>query len=299
MGKEKGKVRRNPVKRILSVFIVGFIICTLVVGINIKGKASMAANEKPVKNEENGLTLSHMQVKITAMAHTATFRLYDTVAAKEFYDQLPLKLDLANFRDAQWMFYPPEKLSVTAREAYHDGKKGELSYYELWGDVFMLYKDFYAGDEMHRLGINLTGIDEIAEMSGSALIEKNEPNASETKTAMQISVKANGKTTVFELNNSPAARDLYAQLPLSIIVENYGNNEKIFYPPEKLNISDTPKADAQAGSLAYYAPWGDVVMFYVRFGSAAGLYELGHAISGSEYIRGMSGTIQIEKVSVP
>ena len=286
-------------KRILSVFIVGFIICTLVVGINIKGKASMAANEKPVKNEENGLTLSHMQVKITAMAHTATFRLYDTVAAKEFYDQLPLKLDLANFRDAQWMFYPPEKLSVTAREAYHDGKKGELSYYELWGDVFMLYKDFYAGDEMHRLGINLTGIDEIAEMSGSALIEKNEPNASETKTAMQISVKANGKTTVFELNNSPAARDLYAQLPLNTSVENYSNNEKIFYPPEKLNISDTPKADAQAGSLAYYAPWGDVVMFYVRFGSAAGLYELGHAISGSEYIRGMSGTIQIEKVSVP
>jgi len=123
--------------------------------------------------------------------------------------------------------------------------------------------------------------------------------ASETKTAMQISVKANGKTTVFELNNSPAARDLYAQLPLSITVENYGNNEKIFYPPEKLNTSDTPKADAQAGSLAYYAPWGDVVMFYVRFGSAAGLYELGRAISGSEYIRGMSGTIQIEKVSVP
>jgi hypothetical protein len=287
------------VKRILSVFIVGFIICTLVVGINIAGKAIRASNEKPVKNEEHGLTLSDMQVKITAMGHTATFRLYDTVAAKEFYDQLPLKLDLANFRDAQWMFYPPEKLSVTAREAYHDGKKGELSYYEPWGDVFMLYKDFYAGDEMHRLGINLTGIEEIAEMSGSARIEKNEPNASETKTAMQISVKANGNTTVFELNNSPAARELYGQLPLSISVENYSNNEKIFYPPEKLNTSDTPQADARAGTLAYYAPWGDVVMFYGRFGSAAGLYELGHAISGSEHISGMSGTIQIEKVSVP
>jgi hypothetical protein len=259
----------------------------------------MAANEKPVKNQENGLTLSDMQVKITAIGHTATFRLYDTVAAKEFYDQLPLKLDLTNFRDAQWMFYPPEKLSVTAREAYHDGKKGELSYYEPWGDAFMLYKDFYAGDEMHRLGINLTGIEEIAEMSGSARIEKDEPNASETKTSMQISVKANGNTTVFELNNSPAARDLYAQLPLSITVENYSDNEKIFYPPEKLNINDTPQADAKAGTLAYYAPWGDVVMFYGRFGSAAGLYELGHAVSGSEYIRGLSGTIQIEKVGVP
>jgi len=126
-----------------------------------------------------------------------------------------------------------------------------------------------------------------------------EATASETKKAMQISVKANGKTTVFELNNSPAASDLYAQLPLSIKVENYSNNEKIFYPPEKLNTSDTPQADAQAGTLAYYAPWGDVVMFYGRFGSAAGLFELGHAVSGSEYIRGMSGTIQIEKGSAP
>ena len=118
--------------------------------------------------------------------------------------------------------------------------------------------------------------------------------------AIKITVKANGKTTVFELNNSPAARDLYAQLPLSITVENYSNNEKIFYPPEKLNTSDTPMADGgRVGTLAYYAPWGDVVMFYGDFGSAAGLYELGHAISGSEYIRGMSGTIQIEKVSAP
>jgi hypothetical protein len=291
--------RRNPVNHILSVYVFGFIICMLVVGINISGKASMAANEKRVKNEANGLTLSDMQVKITSMGHTATFRLYDTAAAKEFYDQLPLKLDLTNFRDAQWTFYPPEKLSVTVREAYHDGKKGELSYYAPWGDVFMLYKDFYAGDEMHRLGINLTGIEEIEGMSGSARIEKNEPNASETKTAMQIRVKANGNTTVFELNNSPAARGLYAQLALSITVENYSNNEKIFYPPKKLNTTDTPLADAQVGTLAYYAPWGDVVMFYGSFGSAAGLYELGHAISGSEYIQGMSSTIRIEKGSVP
>lgn len=266
------------------------MICTFVAGSESEGKASRPTNQ------EHGLTLSDMRVKITSQGHTATFQLYDTVAAKEFYDQLPLELDLTNFRDVQWMFYPTNKLNVTAREAYYKGKKGELSYYEPWGDVFMLYKDFYAGDEMHRLGINLTGIKEIEEMSGRARIEENEPNASETQTALKISVTANGKTTVFELNSSPAAKDLYAQLPLSIKVENYSNNEKIFYPPKKLNTTDTPQADAQAGTLAYYAPWGDVVMFYGSFGSAAGLYELGNAISGSEYIREMSGTIQIEKV---
>ena len=124
-------------------------------------------------------------------------------------------------------------------------------------------------------------------------------NALENQKTMKINVKTNDNTTLFKLNSSTAAKDLYAQLPLTITVENYENNEKIFYPPKKLSTTDTPLADARAGTLAYYAPWGDVVMFYGSFGSAAGLYELGHAISGSEYIQGMSGTIQIDKGSVP
>ena len=123
--------------------------------------------------------------------------------------------------------------------------------------------------------------------------------AAEDQQVMKIHVKANGKTTVFELNTSPAARDLYAQLPLSIKVEDYSDDEKIFYPPNKLSTADTPKANAKSGTLAYYAPWGDVVMFYKDFGSAGGLYELGHAIAGSDHIPAMSGTIQIEKESAP
>lgn len=132
-------------------------------------------------------------------------------------------------------------------------------------------------------------------MSGVAQNVKEESNAPEGQTTMKIRVTANSNTTVFELNNSLAAKDLYAQLPLNIKVENYSDNEKIFYPPKKLNTTDAPQADAKAGILAYYAPWGDVVMFYGNFGSANGLYELGHAVSGSEYIEIMSGTIQIDK----
>jgi hypothetical protein len=36
----------------------------------------------------------------------------------------------------------------------------------------MLYKDFHAGDEMHRLGVGVAGIDDIARMSGRASIER-------------------------------------------------------------------------------------------------------------------------------
>lgn len=254
----------------------------------------LASFQSEAHAADEPLPLSSMEVEIVSQGKTATFQLYDTTAAKEFYGQLPLELDLTNFRDAQWMFYPPEKLHVKPGEAYHDGKKGELSYYAPWGDVFMLYKDFYAGDEMHRLGVGLTGINDIADMSGSAVIRKMQPLTKE-EGAMQITVTANGKKIVYELNDSQAARDLYAQLPLSIEVENYGGIEKIYYPPKKLGTGNTPLVKAaEPGTLAYYAPWGDVVMFYGNFGSASGLYELGHAIEGSEQIRSLSGTITIE-----
>jgi len=252
------------------------------------GSAAWGADGQP-------LPLSSLQVEILSRGKTATFRLYDTTAAREFYAQLPLTLDLTNFRDAQWMFYPPGKLRVKADEAYHDGKKGELSYYAPWGDVFMLYKDFYAGDEMHRLGVGLSGVDDIAAMSGSAVIRKMEPLAAEREETMRITVNANGDTIVYELNDSQAAKDLYAQLPLEIEVENYGGIEKIYYPPKKLNTSNTPLVKgAKPGTLAYYAPWGDVVMFYGNFGSASGLYELGHAVQGAEHIRTLGGTVGIE-----
>ena len=257
---------------------------------------SAEASDKESDSSGNKLNLSQMKVAITSKGRTATFQLYDTKAAKEFYDQLPLTLNLENFRDAQWMFYPPKKLNVTSNEAYHDGKKGELSYYAPWGDVFMLYKDFYAGDEMHHIGVGLSGVDDIAAMSGSAVIQKAEQSASKERAVMKMTVNVNGNEIVFELNDSQTAKELYSQLPLNIEVENYGGNEKIFYPPKKLKTDNTPLVkSASNGTLAYYAPWGDVVMFYGSFGSASGLYELGRAVQGGEHIKSLSGTLHLGK----
>lgn len=110
-----------------------------------------------------------------------------------------------------------------------------------------------------------------------------------------IRVSSKGKEVLFELNDSPAAESLLEQLPLTIKVENYSHDEKIFYPPKKLDVSKTPQARAKAGTLAYYAPWGDVVMFYRDFGSAPGLYQLGQAVLGAEEIESLSGEIRIEQ----
>lgn len=116
----------------------------------------------------------------------------------------------------------------------------------------------------------------------------------EESSMTQITVSWDGGQAVYELNHSPAAQSLLAQLPLTTQVEDYSTNEKIFYPEEGLDTSDTPLAQAGAGTLAYYEPWGDVVFFYGDYSENPGLFELGQAVSGGDFISQMSGTITIE-----
>ena len=115
-----------------------------------------------------------------------------------------------------------------------------------------------------------------------------------TQLERQISVQSDRGAVVYQLNGSAAADALLAQLPLTVEVEDYSTNEKIFYPPQALDTTDAPLAEGGAGVLAYYAPWGDVVMFYDSFGANGSLYELGEVVSGEELISGMSGTVTVE-----
>lgn len=112
----------------------------------------------------------------------------------------------------------------------------------------------------------------------------------------QISVTCGDMQVVYELNDSPTAQGLLSQLPLTVEVEDFSTNEKVFYPPQELDTSDTPLAEGGAGTLAYYAPWGDVVLFYDSFSANGSLYELGEAVSGAEDISQMTGTITVETV---
>lgn len=112
----------------------------------------------------------------------------------------------------------------------------------------------------------------------------------------QIAVTCGDLQVVYALNDSPAAQSLLSQLPLTVEVENFSTNEKVFYPPQELDTTNTPLAEGGAGTLAYYAPWGDVVLFYDSFSANGSLYELGEAVSGAEGISQMTGTITVEVV---
>ena len=79
---------------------------------------------------------------------------------------------------------------------------------------------------------------------------------------IMLSLAACGNRRVqADTSASRAADAPLVQLSLTTEVEDYSTNEKIFYPPQVLDATDTPPAEGGAGSPAYYAPWGDVVMF--------------------------------------
>ena len=112
----------------------------------------------------------------------------------------------------------------------------------------------------------------------------------------QISVQFGDGRVVYELNDGTAADSLYEMLPITVQVEDYSTNEKIFYPEQALDTSRSPLAQAGAGTLAYYEPWGDVVFFYGAYSENPSLFELGQAVSGGELVSGMSGSVTIEAV---
>lgn len=123
-------------------------------------------------------------------------------------------------------------------------------------------------------------------------VSKEGTESTEEVAVMKISVQSEQYEIIYELNDSTAASELYAQLPLTTEVEPFSSNEMTFYP-EKLDVTGAPFSDGEPGSLSYYEPWGDVVMFYAPCAPNNSLYALGRAVSGEEHIENLSGTITV------
>lgn len=78
------------------------------------------------------------------------------------------------------------------------------------------------------------------------------------------------------LYDNPTASSLAAMLPITTTLEDYANNEKIFYPDEKLTTESAPEGyEPSKGDITYFAPWGDVAIFYKDFKYSQGLISLG------------------------
>ena len=100
---------------------------------------------------------------------------------------------------------------------------------------------------------------------------------------MKIRLTVNGKQLIGTLADSETARDFASVLPLTATLEDYADTEKITYLPRKLSVKGAPSgSDPSVGDIAYYAPWGNLALFYKDFQYSSGLVILGKIDGGVE-----------------
>ena len=92
---------------------------------------------------------------------------------------------------------------------------------------------------------------------------------------MQIQMQFQGKSFVLTLENNAAARDFYALLPLRLSFSDYVGKEKIAKLDKSLSTQERGEYDPQSGDFFYFAPWGNVGIFYAKQPPYKGLVKLG------------------------
>ncbi|CCH07538.1 cyclophilin-like fold protein [Achromobacter xylosoxidans] len=103
---------------------------------------------------------------------------------------------------------------------------------------------------------------------------------------MNIQLTVNGQVLSATLEDSAAARDFLALLPLTLDLEDYAATEKIAQLPKKLSTAGTPEGMTPSiGDITYYAPWGNLAIFYEGFRYSAGLVKLGRIDGDIQVLR--------------
>lgn len=94
---------------------------------------------------------------------------------------------------------------------------------------------------------------------------------------MNITITIGETVLAATLENNEASREFAAMFPIKLELTDYASTEKVSDLPKKLSTAGAPAGyKASAGDITYYAPWGNLAIFYKDFSYAGGLVKLGH-----------------------
>lgn len=102
------------------------------------------------------------------------------------------------------------------------------------------------------------------------------PDHSDKFMDMKLNMKTDKGMVHARLYDNAAAKDFIALLPLTLTLEDYNKTEKIAGLPKRLSTSGAPDGyTPHKGDIAFYAPWGNLCIFYHDFRYSSGLVQLG------------------------
>jgi hypothetical protein len=114
----------------------------------------------------------------------------------------------------------------------------------------------------------------------------------------KIRITVEGTEITATLDSNATSRDLISLLPMTLTLGDYNETEKVSDLPKRLSTEGAPEGtDPSVGDITYYAPWGNLALFYRDFGYARGLVHLGRVQSGIEVFKQPGPlTVTIERV---
>lgn len=137
------------------------------------------------------------------------------------------------------------------------------------------------------------------------IINDNNANVNESKNSQgegeevsmknaRIKLTVNGNEVFVRLDDNVASRDFLEILPLTLTFEDYNNTEKIATLPNELSTEGLPSGyTPEVGDFSYYAPWGNISVFYKEFRYSNSLYKLGTIESGTEILGNINGDFEV------
>jgi len=109
-----------------------------------------------------------------------------------------------------------------------------------------------------------------------------------------IKITIAGTVLTARLADNATARDLAAQLPLTLTFKDFNRVEKIARLPRRLSTDGVPAgADPDIGDIGYYAPSGDLVFYYGDVGYWNGIVRIGALDTRMELIEHQADNFQV------
>jgi hypothetical protein len=146
----------------------------------------------------------------------------------------------------------------------------------------------------------LACLESAATETGAVSASPSERSSRAPLSATRIQISVNGKViATATLDQHDSARDFAAMLPLNLKLKDYAATEKIADLPRALSTKGAPRAYVPlAGDISYFAPWGNLAIFYKDGHLSSGLVRLGRLDAGPDVIqRAGDATVSIDRVS--
>ncbi|MBE9003929.1 cyclophilin-like fold protein [Anabaena sp. UHCC 0399] len=130
-------------------------------------------------------------------------------------------------------------------------------------------------------------------MTNNAPLETPTKLSTEQANSMKINIRIRNEVVTATLIDSKTTQDFISLLPLTLTLKDYANTEKVSDLPRRLSTEDAPPgSDPAVGDIAYYAPWGNLAMYYNDFGYSNGLVILGK-IDGDIEALTVPGSVEV------